>query len=244
MIKLFRRFFSEEYVHPGVNVLQYVMYRSAYPVAVFLNRVRLSPNQITTASLGFSLLAFYQLVFGQGWGWYCTFWGISVLLDFTDGTVARMSDRVSRSAFRYDHMSDLFKISLLMLGVGMRYDDLLIWMLALSACFTFLYRDALNRELGFARERQKATTVGELDSKKKLRRGRSATVTWAIERGWPRKVYKNLMSIFFSFSGHTLPLFCLFPLGFNFAVAVLVYLILIELLGIRTRIARLVVIRR
>lgn len=128
--KLVDRVFSDEFVHADVNIVQLVMYRSAYPFAVFLKNLRLSPNLITTLSLIFSILAFAALAFDEGWAWFSVFWGMAVLLDFCDGTVARMTNKLSKQAFRYDHMSDLFKIFLLFLGAGFRYDTGLVWAVA------------------------------------------------------------------------------------------------------------------
>ena len=129
--------FSGRYIQAEVNIVQLVMYRFAYPFAVLLNRLGMSANLITTLSLVCSLLAFSALAFDDGWRWFTIFWGTSVLLDFCDGTVARMSDSVSKSAFRYDHMSDLIKISLVIMGAAVRYDDLVIWLLAFAASFLF-----------------------------------------------------------------------------------------------------------
>lgn len=238
------RVFCGDYVHSGVNILQRVMYRGAFPFAVLLNRMGMSPNRITTASLAFAILAFCALAFAEGWIWYCIFWGMSILLDFSDGTVARMTGRISKSAFRYDHMSDLFKVSLLMLGVGIRYDDSLVWVLALSACFTFLYRDALNRELSRTRERQAVGSEDASSTAATRRRDRYAVVAWAVRYQWALGLYKNLVAILFTVSGHTLLLFFLFPLGSEPAIGALIYLILVESLAIRSRIARLVVMRR
>ena len=105
MKKIINRIFSEKYVTPGANVIQLLMYRIAYPFAVLLNKLHLSPNQITTQSLVFSILAFIALIYDEGWVWFSIFWGVSLLLDFCDGTVARMANKVSKTAFRYDHMS-------------------------------------------------------------------------------------------------------------------------------------------
>ena len=242
--KLIDRIFSGKYTHRNVNFVQIVMYRIAYPFAVMLNKLHLSPNQITTASLLFAILAFVALVFDNGWVWFSIFWGLSVLLDVCDGTVARMANKVSKSAFRYDHMSDLFKVSLIVLGIGIRYDNSLIWILAFSACFTFLYADAVNRELGIARSRQVSDGKESPPKSATRRRDKYPFVAWVVKYDLLVKLYKNIFAVLFTINGHTLLLFFIFPFGPEITIWGLCYLIIIGLWAIRSRISRLVVMRR
>lgn len=242
--KIIDRVFSDQYIHLNVNIVQLVMYRGAYPCALMLSRLGLSPNQITTASLISAVIAFYTLAFLDGWIWFSVFWGLSVLLDFSDGTVARMTDRVSKMAFRYDHMSDLFKVSLIILGVGIRYNDPLIWILSVSACFAFMYGDALNRELGIANSRQ---VEGGMKSTRKpgvRRRDRYRLIGWVFKYEFLYKIYKSIISVLLTVNGHTLLLFFIFVHGPVLAIWGLSYLILVELLVIKSRISKLVVMRR
>lgn len=236
--------FSDKYVHADINIVQLLMYRSAYPVAALLNRFDLSPNQITTASLLCSLFAFLALIFDPGWAWFCLFWGLSVLLDFCDGTVARMAGKVSKTAFRYDHMSDLVKISLVILGVGIRYNEILVWVLAFSAAFCFLYADALNRELGVALARQAAAAGGGAAGAAGTPRERNSMIARAAKHKLLRLAYRNFRAVFLTVNGHTLLLFFVFPFGREPAIWGFSYLILVELLAVRARIARLVKMRR
>jgi phosphatidylglycerophosphate synthase len=79
------------------------------------------------------------------------FWSISILFDFCDGTVARMTNQVRKTAFRYDHNSDLFKIFIVILGVAIIFDDVILWSASISASFFFMFYSVLNSYLNLAR---------------------------------------------------------------------------------------------
>jgi phosphatidylglycerophosphate synthase len=241
------RVFSDKYVnHAAVvdNYLLLLMYRFAYPFAAGLNRLHLSPNVITALSLLFSLFSFLALSFDKGWILFTTFWGLTVLLDFCDGTVARMANKVSKSAFRFDHMSDLIKISLVIMGVAIRYNDLLIWMLAFAASFLFMYSDALNRELNFATKLQKPVVGGDAPAAAVRLRNRYRIIAWAVRYEHLLKGYKNLQTILLTINGHTLLLFFIFPFGPEISILGFVYLIFIELWAVKSRLLPLIAMRR
>ena len=93
MNKIINHVFSEKYVnHVAVadNVVLMMMYRFAYPFAYLLNKLHLSPNQITTQSLVFTILAFLSLSYDKGWGLFSFFWGMAVLLARAAGPQAKV----------------------------------------------------------------------------------------------------------------------------------------------------------
>lgn len=240
---MINRIFSDKYVNHGAvvgNVLLLLMYRFAYPFAYILYKLGLSPNQITTQSLVFTILAFFSLVYDEGWGFFCFFWGGAVLLDFCDGTVARMTNNISKSAFRYDHMSDLFKLSLIMLGTGLRYDQTMIWALALSATFCFMYFSVLNHEIAsisrYAEKTANLSKNGEIPLQGSRLRDRNRIIAWVVKYNWVGKVFWNSYSALLTINGHTLLLFFLLPLGSKFATVFFCYLILVSLVNIRSHI--------
>ena len=101
------RWFSEKYINKEAvagNPILLLMYRAAYSPSLLLNAVGLSPNQITVLSIAFSVLAAVALGSSADALYFIVFWCLSVLFDFCDGTVARMSNRISRVAFQFDHM--------------------------------------------------------------------------------------------------------------------------------------------
>ncbi len=250
MLKLIDRIFTDKHANHaaiGDNYLLMLMYRFASPFAVFLHRLGMTPNWITTWSLTFSLLAFIPLAFDEGWGWFAAFWGMSVLLDFCDGTVARMSNSVSKAAFRYDHMSDLFKLSLLFLGVAIRYDEPDIWVLSFSVTFIFLYFNILNMELAgiYRRKAGQSTPAGNAAQTSATRtRDRVRLIAWLVKHDRLYRFVKGAYASFITVNGHSLLLFFLLPLGSDVAMAVFAYLILVMTYGIQSRIRTLLRIER
>lgn len=201
MATFLSRFFSDRYANYeaiGNNLLLLLMYRFAYPFAVVLSAIRLGPNQITTLSVLFSLAAALCLAMDDGWLWFCAFWGFALLMDFCDGTVARMTDSVRKIAFRYDHSSDLLKVFLIILAAGIRYDSPAVWPLSLSAIFFFMFFMVLNHDLGSVRRRSAVpATHDELHS----------------HSGILARAGKALYAALLTINGHTLLVFFLLPFG-------------------------------
>ncbi|AEF99611.1 CDP-alcohol phosphatidyltransferase family protein [Methylomonas methanica] len=251
MIKIISHIFADKYVnHNAVigNPILLLMYRLAYPFAVLLVKLRFSPNQITTQSLIFSMLAFSSLVFDEGCVWFSVFWGMTVLLDFCDGTVARMTDTVSKTAFRYDHMSDIFKISLVVLGVGIRFDEMPIWILCSSFIFFYGYSEilahdlknfstiALLNDLLNSSEINSAVKSDQNIVERQRIRDRFEMLKFALER-FPLlmnsmlKIFKFIYSAIFTFNGHTLLIFFLLPVGGWVTKIVFIHLIYLSFHG-------------
>ena len=117
-----------------------------YHAVLFFIKLLCNPNKITTLSIVFSLLAAITLI-ETSYLWFCIFWFFAILLDFCDGTVARMTDNFSNRAFDYDHMSDLFKMAIILLSVSIYYSSKLIWILSFLSSFLLLYYTIINHDL-------------------------------------------------------------------------------------------------
>lgn len=236
MRRTFSHLFSAEYAKWSENAVLVLMYRLAYPFAYQLNKLNFSPNLITSLSLMFSILAFVALVFDQGYKLFCLYWAIAVLLDFCDGTVARMANRVSKSAFRYDHMSDIFKISLLLLGVGIHFDNLAYWILSATLIFTYTYSEILSHDLknmtaSKSLSNPQVQSVATIIEKKRLRE-RFLLIGYAARKfplavSLARQIYTTLTT----FNGHTLLVFFLLPVGGWVTMVALAYLILLTVVS-------------
>lgn len=226
------QFFSDKHINQrGIagNPLQRILYRFAYPFASLLNRIGLTPDQITGLSLAFACCAFAALVIDDGAAWFSLFWGISILLDYCDGTVARMSNRISKSAFRFDHMSDIFKIALITFGIGVRNDDILFWSLCSWFMFSYAYSELLSHDLAHIQGKQQEPP----DTSPKQRKDNqepSPSGSW-IREHFPtlHRVPAKLYAILFTFNGHTLLAFFALPIGGWTTVGTLAYLILLTL---------------
>jgi len=204
MITFLSRVFSDRYVNEaaiGSNLLLLGMYRFAYPFSVLFVGLRLSPNFITTLSLICALLAALSLALAEDTALFAVFWALTVLLDFCDGTVARMTGRVRRIAFRYDHFSDLVKIFLIILGGGVRYDDTAVWCVCMAASFCFMFYVVINHDLGSIRQHMVDTKEGRALSQIAVPQRRSA------------KILKALIAALLTINGHTMLVFFLLAFG-------------------------------
>lgn len=232
------RFFYAGYVNKAAvenNSVLLLMYRLAYPFAFLLNRLRISPDQITTLSVLSAIVAFLSLLLHASAAWFCLFWGLAILFDFCDGTVARMSSRIATRAFRYDHMSDIFKMSLVVIGVAIHFDDVILWGLCSTFVFVHLYSEIVSHDLRHVLERLKAVIAvppgDEVEPRAASRlRDRVPAIRFLVTR--LPFVYILLQQIYVvttTFNGHTLLVFLALPIGGVSTYAAMSYLTILAL---------------
>lgn len=239
-MSLLQQIFSDKFVNRAAianNLLLLVMYRLAYPFAVLLNRLRISPDQITTLSLLSAIAAFSALVLHASAAWFFLFWGLAVLLDFCDGTVARMSSRIATRAFRYDHMSDIFKMCLVVVGVAIRFDEPCLWALCSTFLFVHLYSEIVSHDLKYALERARVAAAAPVHAEGEAEvytaprlRERIPAIRFLVTR--LPFVYILLQQTYVAtttFNGHTLLVFLAFPVGGAWTYGALLYLTVLAL---------------
>lgn len=226
MKKILSTLFSDQYANRtaiGNNFLLLLMYRFAYPFAVILSRIGLSANTITTMSVILSVMASFSLIQDDEPWMFIIFWGCALLFDFCDGTVARKTKTTRKTAFRYDHTSDLCKIFIVILAVGIEYQHLYVWILSISALFMFLFYVVLNHDLNIVRQKNK-----EVESKVISKDSNNNSYATLAEGG-KFDLIKASYAAFLSINGHTLLVFFLFPFGINWALIGLTYLATLSL---------------
>ena len=240
------RFFLDKYLndHSKSNVVIYLFGRFAYPMAVLFVKLRITPNQITTLSILFALGAAAVLAFDGNWCFFVVLWFLSLLFDFCDGIVARITSQVRQSSFRYDHTSDLFKIFVIVLGVSIRHDIFYLWIISICFIFSFMYYMLLNHDFDSASKINKMRhlefetnnglsikTKENLSLKKRLKKHLEGTLFL--------KILLGVNAVFFTINGHTLLVFLLFPLGLNTTIIILIYLSILSLYGVLNNIQNL-----
>ena len=222
----------------GINPIQKLLYILAYPIAKISSKFGLTPNILTLISFIFTIFAFISLVKNYLLS-FISFWFVAFILDYADGTLARMTNSKGKTALEYDHISDLLKISLIFLGFGLYYENQLIWILTFSSAALFLFYTILNHELDFvlkitALSIKSLNTKSNKDKKKKNFLKKKLTLIDHIKLLIKKNIFlKNfiltLLSIFFYINGHTLLIFFFIPISFNFAIILLTYFILITI---------------
>ena len=99
------------------NPISIAMYILEYYVAFSAAKLKITFDQLTWFSLiltTFSIISLYLLEPL----WFAIFCGAAYLLDFANGTLARMTNKVSTKALRVDHKMDLSNVSLVFAGFG------------------------------------------------------------------------------------------------------------------------------
>jgi phosphatidylglycerophosphate synthase len=205
------------------NPINHLLYAIAFPAAQVFARFGVTPNQITTLSCIAAALAALALATGAVAWLFALAWLTSVLLDFCDGTVARMTKQVSRTAFRFDHTSDLVKICTVLIAAASRYDVHALWVTCSISVSVFMLYSALNHELKVARSRMPAACATP-GAPVQLRRSRVLSILYAI---------------FGTLNGHTLLFFLCLGSGEGWAFLVAIHLLGISTFGAMQRISLL-----
>ncbi len=243
-LKIFHAIFSETYANKSAvseNWLLLWMYKLTFPAAVLLAKCKISPNQITTASLVCAVFSFISIIWAHNLFWFAFFWSLAVLMDLCDGVVARMTGKVSQSAFNFDSMSDIFKICLVSLGVSIRSESEVVWTLAFIFVFFYLYSDLLSLQYSYW-QRQKEFNLSnqaivDIDESQRIRFKRplirkiftSSPFFFNILLGMYNKVLETFR-LLLTFNGHTLLVFLGFVDGGGMlTIFVLIYLIVISI---------------
>ena len=130
------------------NPILKILYIIAYPIAILARKFNITPNGVTLISCLFTLLAFFALILNNLFE-FILFWFIAYIFDFVDGTLARLTNSVRKTAFSIDHISDLLKISLIFLSFGIYYNNEIIWALTFIASTSYLFYTVLNHELSW-----------------------------------------------------------------------------------------------
>lgn len=112
------------------NPLVVALRMFALPVVMFGIRTKLRPNIVTGISLalGCSGAFFYYLDAKLA---FVVAWSVSVILDYADGPIARMSGKESHFGYLFDMLGDRIKLTSLVIAWGFVEGNFLGTMLAI-----------------------------------------------------------------------------------------------------------------
>lgn len=119
---------------PFLNLL----YMASIPLSILCIKLKLKPNTITTLSNITALLSFYFIIFENNFWTFFSFWTFALLLDISDGIVARETKQQSAQGSFYDHFTDQVKIITIFLLAGIYYNQSNIWILTFLTSTLFL----------------------------------------------------------------------------------------------------------
>ena len=223
---MIKKLFKNNYINKNAvkhNFIMLLLYNLAYPTSLVFARLSIKPNVITSLSALFALIALVFLIQAQGYLLFIIFWLTAIHLDFCDGTVARISGNISKSAFNYDHVSDLIKVSLILLGAGIRYNTPVLWILSFTSLMLFLLMTILNHELGYHISSQDVD-IGKINIS-----GRDNGYKSKYEKLIHMPILRQFITIIFTVNAHTLLGFIVLPFGQLYAIYFLFYFCFINL---------------
>jgi phosphatidylserine synthase len=119
-----------------INFLMLGISYLVYPLSFILVKLKIRPNLITFVSLLLTIYASYEFTLGN-FKLFGFFLILSILLDFCDGQVARISKFINKTAFNFDSLSDLLKIFIIILSSAIYYNTKLYWIISCFTIFSF-----------------------------------------------------------------------------------------------------------
>lgn len=212
---------SSDFFNPSArtNLLMDIFYRLSWPMVPLFARWGISPNQVTTLSLVFTVLSFGAM-FVNYWA-FAFLWIFAELLDMADGTLARFTKASSALGAFYDHTSDKVKLFAFLFLVAYLYFSPWMAVAAGAACASFALLVTMNAELSLAEMKLKA--------KKEASAPQPALVASAVisQPSFWRRAWHSLVLV----DGSTILLLVVAPSHPWAAMASLVYFGLICLRG-------------
>ena len=220
------------------NPIQFVLYAIAFPIAIVFKKLHISPNQLTLLSVLLTVLAVYHLIEKDHW-LFLIYWSFAYILDYTDGTLARMTKKIRSTALRIDHVCDQLKIILIFLGFGIYYSTYIVWILCFLASTLFLFYSLINHDLSSTNKLLKTHShklnnliINEIGIKEKIK-------IKILNNYFLTTLYKIFFNSLFTINGHTLMIFFIIPLDIFYCKYLLFYFIIICLMNIFLRLISL-----
>ena len=205
-----KKFFTKS---SEINFLILLISYLVYPLSLVLVKFKIKPNLITSVSLLLAIYSSYQFILGN-FKYFTIFWTLSLLLDFCDGQVARISKIINKTAFNFDSLSDLLKIFIIILSSAIYYNYQLYWIISCLSVFLFLFHDVLYAYFIHLKKRE------------------SLFQNQLIKNKLYIKILKSFANLFFKIDGHSILFFLLLALNLQYATLTLIYMQLILLLNI------------
>lgn len=234
IIKIISKFFSGKFINKSAaeyNPIMIIIYRLAYPVSIFFKILKFTPNQVTFLSLIFAFAAVTSLIFEVDY-LFLIFWASSVLLDFCDGTLARMTGKISKGYLCYDHMGDIFKLFLVILGLCIKYNDFYIWIFGLSFIFIYEFYEIISHDIKSLSINIKKSRNASSTGQKKYFQLKKILTKIGFDINSIAFFYKIVRSTLFTLNGHTTLLFLFCIIDKFYVYFIFLYLIVLALLGV------------
>ena len=234
------------------NPILTMMYIIAYPLAILAKKTHITPNSVTLFSFVFAILSVLALAYGEVFV-FISLWLIAYILDFVDGTLARMTGQIETSALDFDHLSDVLKIVLIFLGFGLYFNDYIVWILSFLSSASYIFYTLINHELSWV---HKCSPMQKCPSQKNkiLEYNTKSDSDASSLRRFLKSYFQNkqtqkklllmLITTLTVIHAHTLLIFFFIPLDLYWAYSLMMYFILIICYQMLVRIMQLKKMKR
>jgi phosphatidylglycerophosphate synthase len=105
------------------NPIDHFLLHVAEIVCPFFRSIHATPNMLTTMSNIFAGICVYMILNGHKWYAFIMFW-MAYFFDCLDGHYARKYKMVTIFGDYYDHISDIFKIVIILIALYLKYPSL------------------------------------------------------------------------------------------------------------------------
>ena len=127
----------------GGRITASLLFLMATPIVRAAVFAGVSPNALSGGSFLLMASAPIVLVLAGNYWVFASLWFAGLLLDCTDGQVARATGNVNKSAFSLDHFLDLLKLPSFFIAVSIYFDSPWITGFAITAMFSIMLYEAL-----------------------------------------------------------------------------------------------------
>ena len=211
------------------NPLKALSYIAAYPLVIFFKYYKVTPNFVSFLSFLFAVAAFASLAYNILYA-YMLCWFCSYLLDFADGTLARMTLNVRKTSLRVDHYSDILKFIILFLGYSLYFDSVLLEVLCFLSASSYLFYTLLNHDAKYIQKPLKVKVVVEKPisiSAFSLLSFLASVKLMVKSNSYLSRLVLILLTTFTTLDGHIMIIFFLIPINSNLAAVLLIYFIVL-----------------
>ena len=200
------------------NVVKKFTYWITSPLARGFIKINVSANNVTFLSFLSSVVAGYFLVYKENILFFIIFWLLNIILDFTDGAVARGSkkDRIN-GVLRVDHLTDLIKFGIIWIATGLKYLDHLVWISAIACSLCYFFYVILSHDhIHYLKINKNQSEISKSGSIKDKIHGNF--------------LLRNFFQLLLTIDGHSLYYFLILPLGKQYAISIFFYFSFLSIL--------------
>lgn len=167
------------------NILQLIIYKTAFPFALMFKLLKFTPNNVTLLSFILCVISNFFLLNGQ-LKLFLVFWYLSHFMDYVDGTLARLTDNKTKILLRVDHLSDLIKIQTTIICFCIHYNSFFVWLIFSTFNIIFWFSELLSQQHSYILK-------SHIDKPVKH-----------VKPMLSNKILRNIYVVFFTFNGHSL----------------------------------------